>query len=471
MRRRSGPPNGSGSWNPSRAAYCGALGYTIGARARWSVAIRTAVFSGSSARLGVGAGISGLATAFHRSRAGLSVEVIGPAAKPGGVIGSVRRDGMLYETGPNSALDTTPKIGELVEAAGVKSEMRFASEIANTRFVVKGGKPVPLPMSPGAFLSTPLFSFGAKARLAIEPFIGKQPADEEETIAHFVRRRLGVEFLDYAIEPFVAGIYAGDPERLSVPAAFPKLHALEQRWGSLIKGQFLGARERRKRAETAKNTAKSFSFAGGMQVLTDALAKRAGQVTLGAKAIAIERLPDGTFVTTIERDGARTTRHSRAVVVATPAYAAAALVERFAPEASRALAQVEYPAVCVVASAYARKDIAHGLGGFGLLAPKNRALLGTRCSSSMCEGRADAGHALLTTFVGGRRNPALAADTDERILAEVGREHRELLGATAPPLWSALTRWPRAIPQYELGHLQRIANVAEARARVPSLRV
>lgn len=420
----------------------------------------------------VGAGISGLATAFNLSRAGLAVEVVDPAAKAGGVIGSVRRDGLLYETGPNSALDTTPRIGELVEAAGVKGEMRLASEIANTRFVVKGGRPVPLPMSPGAFLSTPLFSFGAKARLAIEPFIAKQPEGEEETIAHFVRRRLGVEFLDYAIEPFVAGIYAGDPERLSVPAAFPKLFALEQRWGSLIKGQFLGARERKKRAETAKNTAKSFSFANGMQTLTDALARQAGQVTLGAKAVAIARLPDGTFVTTLEQGGVRLTRHSRAVVISTPAYAAAPLVASLAPQAAQALGAIEYPAVCVVASAYRRADIAHPLGGFGLLAPKKeqRALLGTLFSSSMFEGRADADHVMLTTFVGGRRNPALAAETDERLVSEVAREHRELLGARAAPLWNAITRWPRAIPQYELGHLGRVAKLAEAEAAVPGLR-
>ncbi len=420
----------------------------------------------------VGAGISGLATAFHLARGGLAVEVIDPAPKAGGVIGSVRRGAMLYETGPNSALDTTPKIGELLEAAGVKAQMRFASEISNTRFVVKGGKPVPLPMSAGAFLSTPLFSFGAKARLALEPFIAKQPADEEETIAHFVRRRLGVEFLDYAIEPFVAGIYAGDPERLSVPAAFPKLFALEQRWGSLLKGQFLGAKERRKRAETAKNTAKSFSFAGGMQTLTDALAAQAGRVTLDAKAVAIARLPDGSFVTTIEQGGVRTTRHSRAVVLATPAYVATGLVESFAPGAARALAQIEYPAVSIVASAYRRADVAHPLGGFGLLAPgkENRALLGTLFSSSMFEGRADADHVMLTTFVGGRRNPGLAADTQERIVAEVAREHRELLGTRAAPVWNVVTRWPKAIPQYELGHLQRIAKLEEAEQAVPGLR-
>jgi len=420
----------------------------------------------------VGAGVSGLATAFHLARAGLSVEVVDPAPRAGGVIGTVRRDGLLYETGPNSALDTTPRIGELLEAAGVKGEMRFASDIANTRFVVKGGRPVPLPMSPGAFLSTPLFSFGAKARLAIEPFIARQPADEEETIAHFVRRRLGVEFLDYAIEPFVAGIYAGDPERLSVPAAFPKLHALEQRWGSLIKGQFLGAKERRRRAETAKNTAKSFSFAAGMQTLTDALARQAGRLTLGARAIAVERLPDDTLVATIEQGGVRATRHARAVVIATPAHVATKLVESIAPEAARALAKIEYPPVTVVASAYRRADVAHSLGGFGMLAPKkeNRALLGTLFSSSMFEGRADADHVMLTTFVGGRRNPGLATDTDERIAGEVAREHRELLGTRAAPLWNALTRWPQAIPQYELGHLARLAKLAEAEAQVPGLR-
>jgi len=420
----------------------------------------------------VGAGISGLATAFGLTRAGLAVEVVDPAPRAGGVIGSVRKDGALYETGPNSALDTTPKIGELLEAAGVKGEQLFASEISNTRFVVKGGKPVPLPMSPGAFLATPLFSFGAKARLALEPFIAKQPAGEEETIGHFVRRRLGVEFLDYAIEPFVAGIYAGDPDRLSVPAAFPKLFALEQRWGSLIKGQFLGARERRKRAETAKNTARSFSFRGGMQVVTDALAAQAGTVTLGTAVTALDRLPDGTFVATLERGGVRLTRHARAVVLATPAYAASALVASLAPAASGALAKIEYPAVSVVASCYRRADVAHDLGGFGMLCPRKekRELLGTLFSSSMFEGRAEAGQVLLTTFVGGRRNPDLAAADDETIFRAVRREHEALLGTRAAPLWNTIQRWPKAIPQYELGHLDRIAEVAKAEAAVPGLR-
>lgn len=419
----------------------------------------------------VGAGISGLATAFGLARRGLRVEVLDAGAKPGGVIGTVRRDGCLYELGPNSALDTTPLIGELIEAAGIASERLPASEISNTRFVVKGGRPVPLPMSPGAFLATPLFSPLAKARLALEPLIRRQPAGEEEAIAHFVRRRLGREFLDYAIEPFVAGIYAGDPDRLSVPAAFPKLHALEQRYGSLIVGAILGARERKKRAETAKNTAKSFSFRGGMQALTDALA-RAVPVAQGARAMSLSRLADGSFAVAFDRDGASFTRHARAVVLAVPADEAARLAYPLAPDATRALQEIQYPPVTIVASAYRRDDVDHGLGGFGFLAPRveGRAVLGTLFSSSMFEGRAPGDQVLLTNFVGGRRNPALAEAGDDEIVAKVAAEHRALLGARAPALWNVVTRWPRAIPQYELGHLGRIAKVAEAEKAVPGLR-
>ena len=420
----------------------------------------------------VGAGISGLSTAFGLARRGLSVEVLDSGARPRGVIGTIEREGALYETGPNSALDTTPRIGELIEAAGVAAERLPASQVADTRFVVKGGRPVALPMSPGAFLATPLFSPLAKARLALEPFIRRQPADEEETIAHFVRRRLGREFLDYAIEPFVAGIYAGDPERLSVPAAFPKLHALEQRYGSLIVGAILGARERRKRAETAKNTAKSFSFRGGMQTLTDALARAAGRVTLEARVVSVSRLSDGSFVVVFDKDGETLTRHARAVVLAVPAGEAARLAYPLVPEATLALQEIEYPAVLSVATAYRREDVTHPLDGFGFLAPRveHRAVLGTLFSSSMFPGRAPDGQVLLTSFLGGRRNPELALAGDEAIVAKVEAEHRSLLGVRAPALWNAVTRWPRAIPQYGPGHLGRIAKLAQAEQDIPGLK-
>lgn len=419
----------------------------------------------------VGAGLSGLVTAFRAKRAGLSVAVFEIGSRPGGVIGSGRHSGALFERGPNSGLDTTPLINAMLDDLGIRADRVDGSKASSKRYVLRDGRLVALPMSPGAFLRTPLFSFGAKLRLFAEPFIGKAGPDVEESIAQFVRRRLGPEFLDYAIEPFVAGIYAGDPETLSVPAAFPRLHALEQQYGSLIKGAILGARQRRKNADKAKNAASSFSFRDGMQTLTDALARAVGQVDCDVKVTRVDRCPDGGFTVTGERFGMAFERHARAVVVATPAHSAAGIVQAMAPVAAEALREIPYPPVTVVASAYRRREILHPLDGFGFLAPaKERpAVLGTLFSSTMFENRAPTEVAVLTTFVGGRRNPDLATAGEAEIRVAVQEELARLLGAGADPMWSEVTRWPRAIPQYTMGHLPRIAKVEEAERSIPGL--
>lgn len=419
----------------------------------------------------IGGGLSGLVTAYRAKRAGLAVAVFEARPKPGGVIGSERRAGALFERGPNSGLDTTPLINAMLGDLGIAAERVDGSKASSKRYVVRGGRLIPLPMSPGAFLRTPLFSFGAKVRLFAEPFIAKSPPDKEESIAQFVRRRLGPEFLDYAIEPFVAGIYAGDPEILSVPAAFPRLHALEQRYGGLIKGAILGARERKKNADKAKNAASSFSFREGMQTLTDALARAIGNVDCEVNVRRVERRPDGSFVVAGERFGVAFERAASAVVVATPAYAAAEIVRDLAPVAAGALREIPYPPVTVVASAYRRREILHPLDGFGFLAPaKERpAVLGTLFSSTMFENRAPSEVAVLTTFVGGRRNPELATAGDAEVRSAVQSELSRLLGVGAEPMWSEITRWTRAIPQYTMGHLERIAQVEEAERTLPGL--
>lgn len=419
----------------------------------------------------IGAGLSGLVAAYRAKRAGLGVAVFEARSRPGGVIGSERRAGALFERGPNSGLDTTPLINAMLADLGIAAERVDGSKASSRRYVVRGGQLVPLPMSPGAFLSTPLFSFGAKVRLFAEPFIGKSPPDAEESIAQFVRRRLGAEFLDYAIEPFVAGIYAGDPETLSVLAAFPRLHALEQRYGGLIKGAIMGARERRKSADKSKNAASSFSFRDGMQTLTDALARAIGNVDCEVNVQRVQRLSDGSFVVAGQRFGMAFERAARAVVIATPAYAAAEMVRDLAPVAASALKDIPYPPVTVVASAYRRRDILHPLDGFGFLAPaKERpAVLGTLFSSTMFENRAPSEVAVLTTFVGGRRNPELATAGDAEVRSAVHAELSHLVGAGAEPMWSEITRWDRAIPQYTMGHLQRIAKVEEAERAMPGL--
>jgi protoporphyrinogen/coproporphyrinogen III oxidase len=419
----------------------------------------------------VGAGISGLVAAYRLKLAGFTVQVIEARTRPGGVIGTVARDGCLFERGPNSALDTTPLIGALVDALGLGAQMRFASQVADKRYVMRDGALTPLPTSPGAFFATRLFSLSAKLALVREIFVAPSPPDADESIAAFVRRRLGHEFLDYAIDPFVAGIYAGDPEKISVRAAFPKLLALEQRWGSLIRGQIFGARERKRQKESAKNTAKSFAFLGGMQVLTDALAASVGPVALNARATSLVRDAAGVFTVRCEQGGQAAAWQARAVVLATPADATAALLREHAPDAAAALDSILYAPVATVASAYAAAGVEHPLDGFGCLVPRKerRRVLGVLFSSSMFEGRAPAGTALLTTFIGGQRNPELPGLPEADIAALAHAEHSTLLGARQAPLFQAVTCWPRAIPQYTIGHLGRVARAEAARQVLPGL--
>jgi oxygen-dependent protoporphyrinogen oxidase len=419
----------------------------------------------------IGAGISGLTAAHRLAKLSRWVAILDAGTQAGGVIGTRRRDGFLYEAGPNSTLDTTPLINALLDELGIAKERMDASAVAATRYVVRGGKLIALPTSPGAFFSTRAFTVAAKLRLFGEPFIARTPAGVEESIAAFVRRRLGKEFLDYAIDPFVAGIYAGDPERISVGAAFPRLLALEQAHGSLIKGQIVGARERRKNKEVAKNVAGSFSFRGGMQTLTDALAKATPSIQHGTIVTRVAREPDGMFTVEGMRAGMPLALRARSVVVAAPAHAAAAMIEGMAPDAAAALAAIEYTPIAIVANAYRRSDVAHSLAGFGFLVPKreHRFILGCLFSSSMFDGRAPDGSVLLTTFAGGRRNPGIAATSEADICSSVRDELAARLGANGAPLWQEVVRWKQAIPQYDIGHLDRIRKVEAAESAVPGL--
>ena len=219
----------------------------------------------------IGGGIAGMTAAFRLKKAGIKVTLLEKNDRLGGALYSHQEDGYLAELGPNSILETSPLVTELIRDIGLEEDKVYANESSKVRYIVRNKKPVPLPSSPPSFIASPLFSILAKLRLIKEPFIEAWDNQYEESLSQFVIRRLGQEFLDYAINPFVAGVYAGDPDTLSVKHGFPKLYALEQKYGSLIKGQIKGAKERKKRQEVAKQSARMFSFRQGLKMIPTAI--------------------------------------------------------------------------------------------------------------------------------------------------------------------------------------------------------
>ncbi len=223
----------------------------------------------------IGAGITGLTAAFYLKRQGVPVTVYEAGGRAGGVIQSSRQNGFLAESGPNTILETSPKISELIRDLNLESRRIYPNPDAKNRYVVRDKKPVAMPSSQAEFLTTKLFSARAKFALAREPFVPPRRDGVEESVAEFVLRRLNQEFLDRAIDPLVAGIYAGDPHKLSVQHAFPKLLEAEQKHGSLLKGQLFRGGERKEAGEISRRNARMFSFDEGLQVLPDALASSA----------------------------------------------------------------------------------------------------------------------------------------------------------------------------------------------------
>jgi oxygen-dependent protoporphyrinogen oxidase len=425
----------------------------------------------------IGAGISGLATAAWLDAAGVKVLVLESAPHAGGVMRSERYDDFLVETGPNSLLETTPHIGELIALAGLQEQAVYPGGAGSKRYILRRGKIFPLPMSPPAFLATPLFSLRAKLRLLREPFIKPAPPEAEESIAAFVRRRIGSEFLDYAINPFVAGVYAGDPAQLSVRAAFPKLHALEQNYGSLIRGAIRGRKERAVRAEKAKDRAGMLSFREGTGALPSALHRRLGgkvqlnaskvQISPADHALAFEKAePDKMWritFNTISPQTAWNEIYARHVIITAPAYHVPALFSDGPAWRLAALRDVVYAPVAIVTTGFRREQVHHPLDGFGFLVPEKeqRRILGTLFNSTLFPNRAPDGQVLMTTFVGGMRQPDLPNRDDRELQQLVLDELRDILGVSGAPDFFHIRRYQQAIPQYLLGH-QRFLDLIDA---------
>jgi len=418
----------------------------------------------------VGGGISGLTLAHTLHRAGIRVLVLERDAAAGGTMKTVREDGWLIETGPNSALETTPVIGEIIEQVGLSGEKLYADPASDKRYILRDGTLHPLPMSPPTFLASGLWTLGGKIRLLAEPFIGRGKG--EETVAQFVERRLGREFLDYAIDPFVAGVFAGSPSHLSVQAAFPRLYALEKNYGGLIRGMIGGARERRRNPEKAKDRAKMFSFRSGMQVFPEAIARNLGEgFRPGCGVESVERLPRGGFRVSGSDHGSPRQWEARRVVLAMPASAAEGLLRPHAPGVADAIAAIPYPPVAEVFLGYSESALSRPLDGFGFLIParEQRRILGTIWSSALFPGRAPGGHVALTTFVGGSRQPGNARMSEDDLIRMTREELEALMGLRGEPVFARVHRWEKAIPQYHLGHLNIMGSIDRLEESIPGL--
>lgn len=403
----------------------------------------------------IGAGTTGLTAAFQLKRRGIPVTVYEATDRVGGAIQSLRRDGYLAEFGPNTILETSPKITQLIADAGLAGRRLNPDPKAAARYVVRYGRPIPMPGSPLGFFTTGLFTPAAKLAVLREPFVPARRDGVEESIAQFVVRRLGREFLDHAIDALVAGIYAGDPERLSVQQAFPKLAALEANYGSLIKGQILGARERKRRGEVAKDRAPKFSFDDGLQVLPDTLRARLGDdVHLNTTVLKLTQALQKWTLTLRANGGERRVEHS-AVIYAGTAFRLAELeLAAHQPLSLAEFAEVRHPPVASVVLGFRRADVAHPCRGFGMLIPKVEGfrILGTIFSSSLFPNRAPDGHLTLTSYIGGERYPDLASRPPQELFELTLADLRKLLGVTGQPTFAHSVYWPKAIPQYNLGY-------------------
>jgi oxygen-dependent protoporphyrinogen oxidase len=420
----------------------------------------------------VGAGITGLTLAFRLRQRGISVTVYEASDRIGGVIQSIRRDGYLAEFGPNSILETSPKIASLITDLGLDPRRIYSEPAAENRYLVRYKRPILLPASPVKFFGTELFSWGTKLRLFREPFVPPSPPDVEENLADFVVRRLGREFLDYAINPMVSGIYAGDPARLSVKHGFPKLHALEQKYGSLIKGQILGAKERRQRGEMSKQDAKKLSFDDGLQVLPDTLgSKLADVIQFNTTVERIEQTAAGWKVCVAAGGKLQQPEHA-AVVWTAPTHRLVEVGLATARELdATVLREIYYPPVASIVLGFRREEVAHPLDGFGMLIPQaeNFRILGTLFSSSLFPNRAPAGHVTLTTYIGGARAPELAQRPAEDVVAITVEDLRTILGVTGRPTFQHVVFYPKAIPQYNVGYGQFKALMDGIETKAPGM--
>lgn len=424
----------------------------------------------------VGAGISGLTTAFALRKAGIDARIVDGASRPGGLIQSVRRDGYLVECGPqsfsgNASLTSICRDLEILDR-------RILADSKAPRFVLINGALEKVPLGPGLLVS-PLMGGGTRTALFRDVFGRSEAPDSDESVASFIRRKFSPTLLDRLVGPFVSGIYAGDPEKLSLRAAFPILYEAEQTSGSVLRGLLKVMKARKaKRGPLPREKPTLQTFREGNDTLVRALAEKLGAyLSLEAEVISIRPLDPGREPKTPRfRVGLHTPSgaeflETERLVLAVPTDRAGKLLAPLGRAFESQLRTVDYSGVAVVSLGYRKEDVGHPLDGFGFLVPRSSGLtvLGTVWNSSLFPGRAPGHHVLLTSFVGGATNPDATKQPADQLVALVHREIKPLMQLREGPVFSNVSVWPRALPQYNLGHTARMAAINNCRADFPGL--
>lgn len=410
----------------------------------------------------VGAGICGLACLWRLRRAGIDAIGLEAADRAGGVLRTEIRDGFLVETGPNTVM-SSPPLSDLLRETGLEAEV-VRAEPALDRFVYRRGTLHRLPHGAADLLRTRLISTRGKLRLLAEVVVSARHEIAEESVERFVARRCGREAVEAIAAPFVAGTFAGDPALLSAPSTLPSLVELERRWGGIVRGALRGG------LGAGDSRGGVISLRHGFATLAERISLSLGsRLRLSQPARRVVANPDGSTLRVVLQND--TVVSARAVVLAVPARVAAGFVAELSPTASSTLAEIDAPPLAIVSLAWPRARVRHPLRGFGFLMARgdDERLLGCLWPSSIFPGRAPDGWVLLTSFVGGARHPDAIGSDDDELVERVRGELERILGATGSPRVLSVARYPRAIPQYTVGHAARVERVRRAVAAVPGL--
>jgi oxygen-dependent protoporphyrinogen oxidase len=377
----------------------------------------------------------------------------------------------MLENGPNTVVSNDPLMDEHFAELGIAEEYVAADRQSGRRYLLLNGQLELLPTSPPSFFSSPVLSTAGKLRLLAEPFIPRA-VTPDESIEMFFARRLGPEAAHNLVDPFVSGIYAGNPQELSMHTTFPTLWEAEQGHGSIVRGMI--ARSRSRKQQGPRKRSQMFNFRHGLQTWPQAIVQAIGpeHVRFNTRASALRSGDQGWYLT-VTQNGTEEVLHSRRIVLAVPAYVAASLIAEMNPTAAQALRDIPYSPLAIVHLGYRRAEVQHPLDGFGMLCPsrENRGILGSLWPSTLFPERAPDEMVLTTSFVGGARSPDILQSDDEELIERVMHEQRAIIGATGEPVFARVMRWEQAISQYVAGHPARMEALVRLEAMLNGLYV